>query len=68
MAEKARYSKGERWLSMLLLAILPLGGLVFALIASGGGWSWSFFGALVFWIGCVLGLCDVIVSSILKRI
>ena len=68
MAENARNTKSERWLSMVLLAMLPLGGLVFALIASGSGWSWSFFGALVFWIGCVLGLCDVIVSTILKRI
>jgi len=68
MTEKYREAKSEGWISTLLLALLPLGGLVFALIASGSGWSWSFFGALVFWIGCVLGFCDLIVSSILKRI
>ncbi|CAB5165319.1 hypothetical protein D3OALGA1CA_5343 [Olavius algarvensis associated proteobacterium Delta 3] len=68
MTEKHRVPKGERFVSTVLLALLPLGGLVFALIASGSGWSWSFFGALVFWIGCVFGLCDLIVSSILKRI
>jgi|GEM_PF-3315609 len=68
MADNTRNTKTERRLSTVLLAILPLGGLVFALIASDSGWSWSFFGALVFWIGCVFGLCDIIVSALVKRI
>jgi len=68
MANKYSDTKSERRISTVLLALLPFGGLVFALVASGSGWSWSFFGALVFWIGCVFGLCDVIVSAILKRL